>query len=180
MNYFAKYGGRLLSNGYLILPIAPGQKRPPVANWQHSRYTSSDLGRFPGHGLGILTGQGDAPVIAIDIDCMFSDVTAELVAWCHKHIGYTPARVGKAPKALLVYRGPRGFRKWTGPWFADPLGGKHRVEILGEGQQFVAYAIHPDTKAEYEWQDLTGDGIADIAAATPDGELALVLFLSTP
>lgn len=164
MNYFAKYGGRLLSNGYLILPIAPGQKRPPVANWQHSRYTSSDLGRFPGHGLGILTGQGDAPVIAIDIDCMFSDVTAELVAWCHKHIGYTPARVGKAPKALLVYRGPRGFRKWTGPWFADPLGGKHRVEILGEGQQFVAYAIHPDTKAEYEWQDLTGDGIADIAA----------------
>src|SRR5690606_1263030 len=32
----------------------------------------------------------------------------------------------------------------------------HRVEVLGRGQQFVAYHVHPDTGRPYEWTDLLG------------------------
>jgi P4 family phage/plasmid primase-like protien len=161
MRYFESYGRRLLANGYLIVPIVPGQKRPALGQWQNARMTIDDISRYGGHGVGILHGQGDIPVVGIDIDTGNAQVAKALVAWCHKHIGYTPVRTGKAPKAMLYYRCRRGFRKWTSPWYIDKMGERHRIEILGEGQQSVVYAIHPDTKRPYEWDDLIGDGIAD-------------------
>lgn len=41
-------------------------------------------------------------------------------------------------------------------------------------------ALAEDTTRLIAVADWNGDGITDVAAATPDGELALVLFLSTP
>lgn len=49
-----------------------------------------------------------------------------------------------------------------------------------EGPPFHTIALDEDTTRVFAVGDWNGDGIADIAAATPDGELALVLFLSTP
>ena len=45
------------------------------------------------------------------------------------------------PKRLLVYRA------------AEPLSGMkaHPIEVLGLGQQFVAFADHPETRRPYEW-----------------------------
>ena len=68
MNYFQKQGRALLANGYLIVPIKPGHKRPALSNWQTSRLGASDLSAYPKHGVGILCGQGAHPVAAIDID----------------------------------------------------------------------------------------------------------------
>ena len=58
----------------------------------------------------------------------------------------------------LAYRAEVTFPKISTPEFIlpgdDPTvpGYKgHRVEILAEGQQFVAYGIHPDTLASYQW-----------------------------
>ena len=55
----------------------------------------------------------------------------------------------------------------------DPIiGGKEKpskVEILAEGQQFVAYAIHPDTKLPYTWSpagDPTNVARDDLAVLT--------------
>jgi putative DNA primase/helicase len=163
VNYFELYAPRLLAHGYLIVPITPGSKRPPLDGWREARLTVQDVPRYASYGVGILHGQGSCPVIGIDIDTAHEEVSASLVRWCHKHIGYTPPRIGRAPKTMLYYRGPR-MKKWTGPWFMDRLGGKHRIEILGDGQQSVAYAIHPDTQQPYQWDDITGDGIVDINA----------------
>ena len=59
-------------------------------------------------------------------------------------LGDTPClRIGRAPKRLLVYRA------------ATPFAGRkrHPLELLARGQQFVAYAVHPDTGRPYEWPE---------------------------
>ena len=51
-------------------------------------------------------------------------------------LGQTPAiRIGRAPKRLLVYRAAEPFAGFKYP----------PIEVLGLGQQFVAYGLHPDT-----------------------------------
>lgn len=154
---FQTHGRALLGNGYLIIPIKPGHKRPALDNWQTARLGAADLTRYPAHGVGVLCGQGAQPIAAIDVDTMDEGLAARFVAWCQEHLGATCERVGFAPKILLAYRAEsEGWGKATGAWFEDLGGARHRLEILGKGQQFVAYHIHPDTGEPYEWVDLFG------------------------
>jgi putative DNA primase/helicase len=46
------------------------------------------------------------------------------------------------------------------------IGGESRVEILCNGQQFVAYGIHPGTGKPYEW--FGGDPLTVAVAALPE------------
>lgn len=155
--YFTTFGRALLGNGYLIIPIKPGHKRPALDNWQTARLGAADLTRYPNHGVGVLCGQGAQPVAAIDVDTTDGALAARFVAWCQEHLGATCERVGNAPKILLAYRAAsEGWGKATGAWFEDLGGARHRLEVLGKGQQFVAYHIHPDTGEPYEWVDLFG------------------------
>ena len=154
---FQTHGRALLGNGYLIIPIKPGHKRPALDNWQTARLGAADLTRYPNHGVGVLCGQGAQPVAAIDVDTTDEGLAARFVAWCQEHLGATCERVGFAPKILLAYRAEaEGWGKATGAWFEDLGGARHRLEVLGKGQQFVAYHIHPDTGEPYEWVDLFG------------------------
>lgn len=154
---FQDHGRALLGNGYLIIPIKPGHKRPALDNWQTARLGAADLTRYPAHGVGVLCGQGAQPIAAIDVDTLDEGLAARFVAWCQEHLGATCERVGNAPKILLAYRAEaEGWGKATGAWFEDLGGGRHRLEVLGKGQQFVAYHIHPDTGEPYEWVDLFG------------------------
>ena len=67
-----------------------------------------------------------------------------------ERLGDTPAlRIGRAPKRMLVYRTAAPFRGIK----------RHPLEVLCLGQQFVAYANHPDTGAPYAWPE---EGLADI------------------
>ena len=154
---FQTHGRALLGNGYLIIPIKPGHKRPALDNWQTARLGAADLTRYPNHGVGVLCGQGAQPVAAIDVDTTDEALAARFVAWCQEHLGATCERVGNAPKILLAYRAAsEGWGKATGAWFEDLGGARHRLEVLGKGQQFVAYHIHPDTGEPYEWVDFFG------------------------
>lgn len=156
-SHFQDHGRALLGNGYLIIPIKPGHKRPALDNWQTARLGASDLTRYPQHGVGVLCGQGAQPVAAIDVDTTDAGLASRFVEWCQEHLGLTCERVGFAPKILLVYRAEaEGWGKATGAWFEDLGGARHRLEVLGKGQQFVAYHIHPDTGVPYEWVDLFG------------------------
>lgn len=154
---FQTYGRALLGNGYLIIPIQPGHKRPALDKWQTARLGAADLPRYPAHGVGVLCGQGAHPVAAFDVDTTDEALAARFVAWCQEHLGATCERVGQAPKILLVYRAAsEGWGKATSAWFEDLSGARHRLEVLGKGQQFVAYHIHPDTGCPYEWVDFFG------------------------
>lgn len=163
MGYFETHARQLIANGYLVIPIKQGHKRPAISAWQNARLSASDVHRHAKCGVGVLTGQGDYPLVALDVDTLNANVADEFVAWCETHLGMTVMRVGNAPKILLVYRSAEPSTKLTGDWFTD---GEHkqRLEVLGNGQQFVAYHTHPDTQKPYEWVDLLG-GIENTPAA---------------
>ena len=164
-DHFKTHGRALLANGYLIVPIKKGEKRPAISSWQKARLGSGDLDRYPGHGVGVLCGQGANPVVGVDIDISHPAIGEALLSWCRMHLGETAERVGAAPRILLVYRAKAaGWAKGTSVMFYDPSdpqkpNGKRndqQIEILGLGQQFVAYHQHPDTGRDYEWMDLFG------------------------
>jgi hypothetical protein len=153
-NYMAQIGATLIDQGFAILPIQPNSKKPGVfrkGQWHDypkwSRHCERDTtehevdvwGDWPQAGIGIAAGR----VIGIDIDVLQSKEVAEQIEGLAKRLlGDTPAvRIGHAPKRLLVYRA------------ATPFGGfKYPpIEVLGLGQQFIAYGIHPDTGKPYEW-----------------------------
>lgn len=52
-----RYGRTLLANGYLIVPIKPGQKSPAITGWQNSRLGAGDIARFASYGVGVMCGQ---------------------------------------------------------------------------------------------------------------------------
>lgn len=169
------HGRTLLGNGYLIVPITPGLKRPPIKQWETARLGAADVAKYAGHGVGVLCGQGAHPIAAIDVDTADEALAARFVGWCQEHLGATCERVGNAPKILLAYRAAEeGWAKATGAWFEDLVGGRHRLEVLGNGQQFVAYHIHPDTSRPYEWVDFFGGLDAMQAADLPVVTLAQV------
>lgn len=154
-DYLAQHGKKLLANGYHIVPIRAGGKSPGFDGWEKSRATTGQLNEWleNGHkldGVGILSKLTPA----IDIDVRDEEVAQLLEDWIRKNLGGTLMRIGEAPKRLFVFRTDKPFRKMrTSHREDDEWMAKHQVEVLGEGQQFVAYAKHPDTLKPYYWTD---------------------------
>lgn len=153
--YLEEFGVRIADNGYEVIPIIPGEKRPAGKNWQKFDGSAEGVGDYLAdgkgdHGVGIKSRY--AP--SVDIDILDEAVNLEVQEIVEEIAGTTPLRrVGLAPKVLWVYRAEEGDT-WpkvdTGEWF-DPSGRKAKLEILADGQQFVAAHIHPDTNKPYQW-----------------------------
>ena len=100
------------------------------------------------------TGLACAEIVAVDVDILDQHLVDEIVHLTETRLGPTPlVRVGRAPKILLVYRWERPFRKIQTAELFLPDGQKLKVEVLAEGQQFVADGVHPDTGEPYRWTD---------------------------
>lgn len=150
MSSFRKQAQTLEANGYEIVPISKGKKAPLIKGWDSKAFTADDITA----GVGVKCGVGDYPICAIDIDVLDEDLSRRIADFCTDELGYAVERVGKAPKTLLVYRAAEaGWSKVTSRKFGAD---RYQVEVLGKGQQFVAYAIHPDTQKPYEWVDFFG------------------------
>lgn len=151
---FRTSGRDLIGKGYLVVPIQPNEKRPKagLTEWQNLRLGVGDLARYAECGTGIMTAVGANPIVAIDIDVLYAPLVDEFVAWCLANLGPAPARVGMAPKTLLVYRASEpGWTKAHSDVFSDMFDDRHQLEVLGRGNQFVAYHVHPDTERPYKW-----------------------------
>jgi hypothetical protein len=150
--YLALHGAKLVEQGYTVVPIQAGKKAPGFDGWQKSRPTKAQIDDWlkGGHkwsGVGILTKN----VPAIDIDVRDEEVALKIEAWVREHIGDSPLRIGRAPKRLMMFRTDEPFRKLRSTKYKDDWGDEHQIEILGDGQQFVAYHKHPDTGKPYTW-----------------------------
>ena len=92
-----------------------------------------------------------------DVDVRHGELAQKLAGLAHEDLGWTVERIGSPPKLLLPYRVERPFKKIATPTFtlpSDPPDAKpHKVEILCDGQQWVAYHIHPDTGRPYHWPE---------------------------
>ena len=161
-SYMARFGARLVTNGYAILPIGPGTKKPgqfkrgtwaDYPEWnRHAERPTTEVeiatwSAWPNCGIGIVGGA----VAAVDIDIVEdAELAIRIERLARDRLGDTPAlRIGKPPKRMLIYRTAAPFRGIK----------RHPLEVLCLGQQFVAYANHPDTGAPYAWPE---DGLADL------------------
>jgi hypothetical protein len=150
------------ANGYRPVPISgphmkvksPG-KRPLMKNWRRICTTAdeAEIRRWPETQVGCTnTGLLCGELIGVDIDVLDPGLAQKISAMGAAELGATPlVRIGKAPKLLLCYRTPVPFSKMETPEFILPDGSKAQVEILADGQQFVAYGIHPETGGAYQW-----------------------------
>lgn len=151
-DFMEHYGVALVQKGYQIVPIAIGKKSPPFDDWQRIRATTgivkkwieNDYGRL---GVGIMTTNTPA----IDIDIEDELVADEVEEWIKANIGAAPVRYGKGTKRLLLYRTEEPFTKLMTPKYIGEFNAECKIEVLGEGQQFVAYHVHPETHLPYLW-----------------------------
>ena len=161
-SYMARFGARLVTNGYGILPIGPGTKKPgqfkrgawaDYPEWnRHTERPTTEVevttwATWPECGIGLVGGT----VAAVDIDVVEdAELALQIEHLARDRLGDTPAlRIGKAPKRMLIYRTATPFRGIK----------RHPLEVLCLCQQFVAYANHPDTGAPYAWPE---EGLADL------------------
>ena len=108
---FCDAGLRLLDHGYAPIPIVPGEKRPALARWTSVPIdvptVEAWVRQFPGHGVGLRTGQ----LVGIEIDILDPDLAHQVEAIVRARLGDTLLRVGLWPKRLLLYRTDRPFAK---------------------------------------------------------------------
>ena len=133
----------LLDNGYSPIPVMG--KKPALDNWRENIAPEG----YGGYNAGILCGS----VVAIDIDITDKEIAEQLKDYVLQICGETVYRIGRAPKVLLVYRNasPEGRKRVSKRYDCG------RIEVLGEGQQFVAFGTHPDTKQPYTWPGPLGN-----------------------
>lgn len=138
---YADHAERLLDNSYEPVPLRPGEKKPIPTSWTDLPIDAAQVSHWrrqhPRAGVGIRTGR----TVGIDIDADDPDLAHAMTALVIARLGETLIRVGRWPRRLLVYRTDAPFAKLTGA----------SVEILGKGQQFVAYGIHEKTGLPYRW-----------------------------
>lgn len=154
--YLRKYGHRILDNGFEVVGILPGKKFPtyPFTRKAIPEITHEIIDGWlsNGHakdGIGIRT----AFTPMCDLDIRWERCLHAMIRYVRKICGAAPMRVGEAPKVGLIYRSTEPFRKVQSKEWTDPEGRKMQLEFLGDGQQFVAYAIHPGTKKPYKWTE---------------------------
>ena len=147
MARYEKFGKPLTDLGYDITPLKG--KRPFLTGWQTRPDTATDYEKYGNSNIGLLCG-GTNNIVAADIDVKHPGAAAILRTLCEDLMGSAPERIGAAPKTLFVYRCTEPFFKVKTAVF-DIDGQDACVEILAEGQQFVASGKHPDTKKNYSW-----------------------------
>ena len=172
----AYLGARLIDNGYSIIPIAVGKKAPGFDNWSSARSTKAQLQEWieSGHrhyGVGILTKRTPT----VDIDVRNEEIAIEAEAKAREIFGDGPVRIGMAPKRLMMFRTDTPFRKMRSAKYQDEWGDLHQIEILCDGQQFVAYHTHPDTGKPYVWpaEDVTVRSDTDMKVNAVGGPLTI-------
>jgi hypothetical protein len=146
---------RLLAIGYTPLP-AHG-KEVYLTGWGSLTPTADDITGWkrdhPGwSNTGIATRH--TPAIDIDIiDAVIAIMVDNLVLDHFGHTGVILRRIGRAPKRAILFQAPEPFAKRLVVFDVPTADGKlPRIEILANGQQLIAYGIHPDTKRSYLWE----------------------------
>jgi hypothetical protein len=152
---------KLLENG--LDPVIVSGKVPVMNGWPLLPLTAESLREWTyQYPSAINTGTRAKNTPALDIDIMHQEAAEAVEALARQHFagrGAIHVRIGLPPKRLIPLRTDAPFRKLTRA-FVTPVGadGKPpKIEILGDGQQYVVAGIHPDTRKPYCWTNGAGD-----------------------
>lgn len=126
-----------------------------LEGWSQYKATKEEVERWGGAGYNIGLLSKRFPGIDCDVPDVNLSIRIRTIA--REEFGVTaPIRYGNKPKWLLVTRLPADsepFKKQTLVFSKGDI--EYKIEVLADGQQYVVYGIHPDTKQPYEW-DTTG------------------------
>jgi hypothetical protein len=144
---------QLLANGYE--PVLVAGKAAVSRDWQRAVVTAESLASEELlHPHATNTGLRTGHLLGFDNDFLDADQARAIGEIAIGVLGWTDfQRYGAKPAPLLLYRCKVAMRKITlrarAPG-ADQVGTV--FEVLGEGQQFVAYGPHKDTGQPYRWE----------------------------
>jgi hypothetical protein len=180
----ASLRARLWDAGFRPVPVLTKDKAPLGRDWlNRARQDPPDCLRFSPVPHALNTGILCDGLRAIDIDVDDPAVAARCRALIIHHLGEAPLRSRQnSPRCLLLYRAPEGA-----PSKLVLAGKAGKIEVLGKGQQFVAFGLHT-SGAELEWfPDAPGSELRDaLPAASEDdnfkllGELAFIVEAEPP
>lgn len=143
----------LINNQYTPLPVMPSAKAPAIKRLGPNGWGSPDYippNGYQNYSVGLACGLGEVPIVAVDLDIHDQALADKVEQQIKERFGAAPVRYGNPPKRLLLYRAAvAGYRKRRSS--ETEVG---HVEIMGDGQQIVAFGIHPDTKRPYRWQGI--------------------------
>lgn len=178
----------LLRQGYHPVPVSDpnpmlsnGGKAPFMRGWQQ-KCALADEAEVAGWTTGVRnhgnTGLLCGELAGLDLDVPVPELAEQLERLADAMLGITPLhRIGRAPKTLRCYRAAVPLSKMETPELLLPDGTKLQVEVLGAGQQFVAYGIHPGTGQPYTWPQEAPDALP-LSALPVVAEPALRAFLT--
>ena len=145
---------KLHALGYAPIPVSG--KKPSMEGWQTKLGVNADEIRLWEHlypydnNTGVITRN----VPLFDIDVLLEECAEAIEAMVREFFeerGDLLTRIGLAPKRGLAFRTDEPFSKLS-VIFETPEGApSQRLEFLCNGQQFVAYGVHPDTGLPYRW-----------------------------
>jgi hypothetical protein len=135
-------------------PIPAHGKRPSLGEWQKMiGVAEHEVQRWEraypsAENTGILTAR--TPTFDIDLyDPNAAQAVEELVRNHFEEKGAIVARTGLWPKRAIPFRCDAPFAKISVAFEGEK---GEKLEFLGNGQQFVAHGIHPDTHEPYQWE----------------------------
>ncbi|SFR50837.1 DUF3987 domain-containing protein [Thiomicrospira sp. ALE5] len=135
-------------------------KRPTKKDWVNNPMRSAASYNRNHTGFGIICGKEISPgefIHLIDVDARNKGLCDAYTGWLRRnypeHANSFLYRVGLAPKVGIPFlsKAPMSKLKSKDFYPADDKDEKNQLEILGDGQQFVAAGIHPDTGEPYAW-----------------------------
>ncbi len=151
MNYITEYATQLHANGYTLLPLSDGKKFPEHLSWQNLPQTQAEYDSWVKAGY-VGVGINCCDLSAIDLDVLHENIVQQTFDMIVNLTGAYPLeRIGKAPKTLFLFRAAEPVKKMQTRVFLDDDGKPNRMELLGMGQQFAAFHVHPLTLDEYYW-----------------------------
>lgn len=174
--------GAGLLNNFNCCFIHDGEKRPIGGSWQNNPRSSRE---WNGQGIGVICGQrGKLAIHALDFDIRDEKLAEEVNSFLRSHLKKPDqavlSRVGQAPKFLIpfVIDEQIGKSEFTSAKYHTrgeeaTRDNTNQLEVLGTGNQFVAYAIHPSTKQPYEWHRLLPGDHDSLYQVTPEQLLKL-------
>jgi putative DNA primase/helicase len=144
---------------------APGRVRSDLTwagyGWRTYTPTSEDVRQWVRDGANIGLATEHFPTVDIDVtDVAMADEIAEMAV---QVLGAAPCRVGRHPKRALLYRTAEPFTHGRVLLRSADGQVKHLVEVLGQGQQFVAFGTHPATRQEYAWSPALPSSPAELS-----------------
>jgi putative DNA primase/helicase len=167
----------LVAHGYV--PVAVIGKVPVMAEWQKLAPTAEEIAEWPRqYPRATNTGMTTKANPAVDID-IEDPKAAELIEALvrARFEGRILVRTGRAPRRAIPMRTDAPFSKLI-LLLAGPDGAEHKIEILADGQQVVVHGKHPDTSADYTWDDSGSPWTVDADELPPIGEAEARAFLA--